>query len=93
MFVVDNEVGKEVITDGLTSQDLVVEVLAAVVEAEVPVVLEFVTNDLETIVNIFYGLGPSLKLLLNEENVAAGLGKYLSVINDHHDYLILQVHL
>ena len=75
VFVVDNELGTEVVTDGLTPYELSLEVLTAIVEAKVPVVMEFVSNDLETVVEIYYGSGPLVKLLLNRENVDAGLGK------------------
>ena len=82
VFVVDNEVGTEVVTDGLTPHELTMEVLTAVVEAKVPVVMEFVSSDSsdssETVIEIYYGSDPLLKLLLNRENVDAGLGKLFS---------------
>ena len=80
VFVVDNDVGKEVITDGLTPYELTTEVLTAVVEAKVPVVMEFVYSDSsefsETVIEIYYGTDPVVKLLLNRENVDAGLGEF-----------------
>ena len=82
VFVVDNDVGKEVITDGLTPYELTTEVLTAVVEAKVPVVMEFVYSDSsefsETVIEIYYGSDPIVKLLLNRENVDAGLGELFS---------------
>jgi len=82
VFVVDSEVGKEVITDGLTPYELTMEVLTAVVEAKVPVVMEFVSSDSsdssETVIEIYYGSDPVIKLLLNRENVDAGLGALMA---------------
>ena len=80
VFVVDNEAGTEVVTDGLTPYELTVEVLTAVVDAKVPVVMEFVSSDSsdssETVIEIYYGSDPIVKLLLNRENVDAGLGEF-----------------
>ena len=82
VFVVDNEAGTEVVTDGLTPYELTVEVLTAVVDAKVPVVMEFVSSDSsdssETVIEIYYGSDPIVKLLLNRENVDAGLGELFS---------------
>ena len=77
VFVVDNEEGSKVVTDGLTPHDTIKEVLNAVVKAKVPVVMEFVSSDLETVIDIYYGSGPLVKLILNQENVDAGLGECL----------------
>ena len=77
VFVVDNEEGSKVVTDGLTPHDTIKEVLNAVVKAKVPVVMEFVSSDLETVIDIYYGSGPLVKLILNQENVDAGLGEFL----------------
>ena len=80
VFVVDNEESKKVVTDGLTPYELTREVLTAVVEAKVPVVMEFVNSDSsefsETVIEIYYGSDPVVKLLLNRENVDAGLGEF-----------------
>ena len=65
------------VTDGLTPHDTIKEVLNAVVKAKVPVVMEFVSSDLETVIDIYYGSGPLVKLILNQENVDAGLGEFL----------------
>jgi len=82
VFVVDNEAGTEVVTDGLTPYELTVEVLTAVVDAKVPVVMEFVSSDSsdssETVIEIYYGSDPIVKLLLNRENVDAGLGALMA---------------
>ena len=78
VFVVDKDMGTEVVTDGLTPPELTMEVLTAVVKAKVPVVMEFVSSDLETVIEIYYGSDPLVKLLLNKENVGAGLGEFFS---------------
>jgi len=78
VFVVDNEEGSKVVTDGLTPHDTIKEVLNAVVKAKVPVVMEFVSSDLETVIDIYYGSGPLVKLILNQENVDAGLGSLMA---------------
>jgi len=89
VFVVDNEVSTEVVTDGLTPYELTMEVLTAVVKAKVPVVMEFVSSDLETVIEIYYGSGPLVKLLLNRANVDAGLGALMA--NEDVPKILLKV--
>ena len=64
--------------DGVSEPGTCREVMAAVVQARVPVVIEFTPHGEDTLVELYTGAGPVLKMPLDSAMVEAGFGQVMA---------------